>query len=223
MTDTPRPTSSARAAAPWIFALAIALGFAAGARSFAARVLTPALPPASTSRVVVVPSPDVLRAVQSLARLETVSFHMERVVEVRDEQTHAFGLIDARDTLVLVASGDVVAGVDLSALGAGDVDLAWSDRRVTVTLPAPRVLHAALDSARTHVYRRDTDALARRDEGLETRARAEAERSMQAAAQESGVLDRARENGERTVRSLLGSMGFREVTVRWRDQALADH
>lgn len=212
------PTNRSTSRILWAFAVLSSLGLAAAVHRLER---APWVPPASTSHILVTPSPDVVTAVRSLSRLETVEFHVERVVELTDEQTHVFGLVSSRDALVLVAAGDVTAGVDLSTLREGDVDVAWGARRVTVTLPRPVVLHAALDSARTHVFRRDTDALARRDEGLEGRARAEAERSMREAARSSGLLDRARENGERSVRTLLTGLGFRDVSVRWRDRDVA--
>ena len=213
------PTSVPRTLLPWIAAATISLGMAVMVREVVR--FEPQLPAASTSQITVVPAPDVVRAVQSLARLETVNFHLERVMELRDDQTHLFGLVAASDAIVLVAAGDVTAGVDLSRLAASDVRVSWDARRVAVTLPTPEVLHAALDASRTHVYRRDTDTFAQRNEALETRARAEAERAMREAAREAGVIERARENGERAVRTLLGSMGFRDVDVRWRDGRIA--
>lgn len=171
---------------------------------------------ATTTQLVVRPTPNVLRAVQDLARLETVTFHMERVVDLREEQSHAFGLVHAEDAILLVAVGEVVAGVDLAALRPEDVRVEPAKRRASITLPPPQVFTARLDSERTHVHSRTTDLLARRAEGLESRARQEAERSIRQGALESGVLDRARHSAERTVGSLVRSLGYDEVEVRWR-------
>ncbi len=172
--------------------------------------------PPDTARTVVHPTPDVLRAVRDLARLESVSYHMERVVDLREEQSRMMGLVHAEDAILLVAVGDVVAGVDLAALGPGDVVWSPDRRRVTLTLPEPTVSSATLDEARTYVHRRSTDVLARRQEALETRARQEAARSLRASALEAGILDRARRNTEATLRGLLGSLGAPEVVIRWR-------
>lgn len=189
---------------------------AMGAAAVTATLSSRALPPATTRTITVRPTPDVLRAVQDLARLETVSFHMERVVDLREAQARAWGLIEAEDAILLVAVGDVVAGVDLAALRPEDVRADPTASSVALTLPRATVFSARLDSERTYVHSRTTDVLAQRQEQLETRARQEAERSIAAAAQEAGILRRAEENAGRTITGLVRAMGFREVTLRWR-------
>ncbi len=171
---------------------------------------------ASTAQVVVRPTPNVLRAVRDLARLETVTFHMERVIDLHEEQSHAFGLVHAEDAILLVAVGEVIAGVDLAALRPEDVVVDPAKHRVSITLPRAQIFVSHLDSEHTRVHSRSTDLLARRNEGLETRARQEAERSIALGATESGILDRARQGAERTVGSLARSLGFTEVEVRSR-------
>lgn len=173
-------------------------------------------PFAVTRTVTVRPTPDVLRAVRDLARLETVSFHMERVIDLRETQARAWGLLQAEDAILLVAVGDVVAGIDLGALRADDVRVDAAASHVTLSLPRATVFAARLDSSRTWVHSRSTDLLAQRQEQLETRARQEAERSMEAAAREGGIIARAEANAERTLTGLVRAMGFAQVTVRWR-------
>ena len=173
-------------------------------------------PTASTTTTVVRPTPNVLRSVQELARLESVTFHMERVIDLHEEQEHAFGLVHAEDSILLVAVGEVIAGVDLAALRPGDVRVEPATRAVTLTLPAPEVFVARLDNEHTHVHSRSTDLLARRTEALESRARLEAERSITRGALESGILERAKTSAAQTVSSLVHALGFGSVTIRWR-------
>jgi hypothetical protein len=209
----------------WLLLLAVPLLLAAGA--FAALFLrppSPVLPPISTSVTVLRPAPSVLLSVRDLARLETAEFHMERVVDLRDRQTHLFGLVKAEDALLLVAAGDVIAGVDLSALRPEDVILTHEDepgaRTATLVLPAPTVLVTRLDSQRTYVHSRNTDLFAKRAESLEGRAREEAERSIKAGAEEAGILDKAAKNAERTVGALVKSLGYSEVHITFRGSAV---
>jgi hypothetical protein len=170
------------------------------------------LPPASSSETVVRPSPNVIVAVRELARLETTDYHVERVIELADEQERLFGLLHAKDALLLVAAGDVVAGVDLSKLADADITVDWENRRATVRLPEPEIFTVAIDNARTHVVTRTTDTLATRKEELEGRARSEAESSMRQGALEAGVLVRAKAGAERAVRELLRGLGLGEIT-----------
>ncbi len=178
--------------------------------------LTARRPSPTSVTTAVRPTPDVLRAVQNLARLEAVSFHMERVIDLREAQSRAFGLVEAEDAILLVAAADVVAGVDLAALDDGDVVVDRARSRVTLTLPHATVLSTRIDNAHTFVHSRTTDLLARRQEQLESRARQEAERSLTAAAVEMGIVARAEESAARTLTSLVRAMGFRDVDVRWR-------
>lgn len=196
--------------------LALLTAIAAAAVTATVTARAPSAPFAVTRTVTVRPTPDVLRAVRDLARLESVSFHMERVVDLRETQARAWGLVEAEDAILLVAVGDVTAGVDLGAVRPDDVSVDHAASRATLTLPRATVFAARLDSSRTYVHSRTTDLLAQRQEQLETRARQEAERSMEAAAREGGILTRAEANAERTVTNLVRALGIADVTVRWR-------
>jgi hypothetical protein len=175
-------------------------------------------PPPVTERIEVRGPPDVILAMRDLSKLETSSFHIEKVIEITETQKSVFGLVDAKDALLLVAVGEVVAGVDLEKLDAGSVKSDWAKKTVTVTLPAPEVFHARLDNEATHVYSRSTDTLAKRNEQLESKARAEAEAAMKDGAIKGGILVRARAQAERTVRATLRSLGFDHITVAFRDK-----
>jgi hypothetical protein len=90
-------------------------------------------------------SPALISEVRELARLEGITYHVERVVDLKDEQRHLFGLVAADDAILLVASGDVIAGVDLGRLQPSDVVLAQDGRSVTLRLPPAEVFSARLD------------------------------------------------------------------------------
>lgn len=176
----------------------------------------PVIPPLSSSITIVRPTPNVLVAVKDLARLESASFHMERVIDLSDKQSLLFGLVRSEDAILLVAVADVSAGVDLQQLKADDIDADAVQKRVTITLPAPEVFHAELDNAKTYVHTRHTGALATRKENLETRARQEAEHSLIEAALEAGLLSRASDNARRAVEGLVRGLGYSQVEVKVR-------
>ena len=194
----------------WLLVLAVAVGaIGLGVERFALRARV------SEAQTIVRPTPSVVVAVRDLARLESAAMHVERVIDLTDRQERLFGLVQVQDAILLVAAADVVAGVDLSELRDGDVEVDEKHGVVALTLPSPRVLSARLDTDRTYVHTRQTDVLARRHEDLETRARQEAERSMQAAALQAGLLVRARANAARTVEALVRSLGFERVEIHW--------
>lgn len=161
-------------------------------------------------------TPSVLTAIQNLARLESVSFHMERVVDIKTTEQRLWGLVEAQDTLLLVAVGDVIAGVDLGKLKAADITLDEASRQARLVLPPPEVFIARLDSQRTYVHKRDTDLLATGGHGLETEARRRAEVTIHDAALAAGILEHARRNAGHTVRALATAFGYETVIIEWR-------
>jgi hypothetical protein len=176
----------------------------------------PALPPLSSSVNVLRGTSDVLVAVQNLSRLETTSFHMERVIDLSDKQSHLFGLVSSEDAILLVAVADVIAGVDLSRIAEDDIRVSADRRSVSVALPPAEVFQTALDPRRTYVHTRRTGLLAQRKETLESEARRQAETALGAAAAEAGILPKADENARKVVTELLRSLGFDDVAVTTR-------
>lgn len=186
------------------------LAYVAGQRQWLQRE-----PRAVPEALEVKPASDVVVAVQALARLETVAFHMERVVEVQDRQSRLFGLVQADDEILLVAVGDVTAGVDLVELGPNAIQIDPSLGRVTLRLPEPEVFSARLDNQRTRVHARRTDLLARRVEAIESRARQQAEVGIRQAALEAGILEHAERNAALTLSALVSSFGYSDVDIHF--------
>lgn len=210
----PRKALTPTSAIAWLFAFGLAVTFLlAGALLY--RVLSPA-PERPEVVEEVVNTATVVTAVRELARLQTISMHIERVVDLRQEQRVAFGLATAEDAILLVAAADVTAGVDLEQMIDGDIVVYPEESRVEVFLPRAEIFEARLDNSRTYVHTRETDVLARRSEQLETRARREAERRLQEAALEANILNRAERSAITTVEALLKSLGFSHVSVEVR-------
>ncbi|HEX6273509.1 MAG TPA: DUF4230 domain-containing protein [Polyangiaceae bacterium] len=206
----PNRSSGLYAVGAGLLALGVVVGVF-GTRSLAPTL--PALPPMSSAVTVVRPTPGVLAKIQDMKRLESVSFHMERVIDLSEKQSQIFGLVQTEDAILLVAAADVRAGVDLAKLGPDDVKVNLDARSATIALPPAEILGAALDSDKTYVHTRKTGVLAQRRENLETRARQEAERTLVEAAREAGILARAEENATRVVGELVRSLGYAEVSV----------
>lgn len=174
-------------------------------------------PPPPDTEEVVRPTVSVVTALRDVARLEGAVAHVERVIDLKEKQSHFSGLITAEDAILLVASGEVTAGVDLGGLADGAVRVGQDGKRAEVRLPRATIFSRRLDSERTYVHTRSTDVLAKRSETLETRARQEAERTLEQAALETGILRRAEDSVGRTVHALVSGLGFSEVVVTFED------
>jgi hypothetical protein len=155
-----------------------------------------------------VDQPIVVREIQQLQRLETVRFTMDKIISGGHENPYLPKFL-ASDRLLLVVHGEVIGGVDLGKVQPGDVAL--SGRQISVRLPKAEILVTRLDSARTRVYSRDTGLFSSPDPNLESEVRQEAERQLQQAALQDGILKSADQNARSTVSSILTGLGFERV------------
>lgn len=151
----------------------------------------------------------VVKQVQTLARLETAQYTLEKVIRAETGQDLAplFG-----DRLLFVAHGDVIAGVDLSKLQPSDV-LVGPDGQVTVIMPAAEIFVVALDNDKSYVYDRQTGLFTKGDVNLETLARQSAEAELEKAAREDGILNLAQSNAGNVIDRLLRTLRFTNVTI----------
>ena len=127
----------------------------------------------------------------------------------------------ARTTLLFVATGEVVLGVDLGKLGDQDARFDEATRTAYVTLPAPEVLSTRFDEAHSYVHARATDLLAKRNEALESLARRDAVLAFEAAAKDPKAVERAKEQAEKQLRGLGRAWGARDVVITWSAPASA--
>ena len=152
--------------------------------------------------------PAVVRRIQQLQRLETVVYSMDKIV-VGQREGKILPDFLVGDRLLLLAQGQVVAGVDFSQLQLTDVSL---DRKtIRVRLPAAEVFFTRLDSQNTRVYSRETGLLVPVDPTLETEVRQQAEQQLHDAALQDGILNTAQQNARTTLAGLLKGLGFENV------------
>jgi hypothetical protein len=155
-----------------------------------------------------IPNPiTIIRDVRSLARLETIQYTVEKVITAEQGQGTLGALFG--DKLIFVAHGQVIAGVDLSKLGAGDIEI--KDGILYVRLPKPEIFVSALNNEKSYVYDRQTGLLTKGDINLESSARRVAEDEIEKAAVDDGILELARQNAENYLTRLLSDLGYPEV------------
>jgi hypothetical protein len=153
----------------------------------------------------------IIREVRSLSRLETAAYTVEKVIMAETRQGPFAFLIG--DRLILVAHGQVIAGVDLEALEENDITIR-DGGVVDVALPEAEVFVTALNNEQSYIFHRDTGVIGMNVE-LETEARRAAEEEILNAALEDGILDMARKNAESYIRHLILTLGFKEVNVTY--------
>jgi hypothetical protein len=158
-----------------------------------------------------VDQPTVVRQIQQLQRLETVSYTMDKIISGERGNPYLPKFL-VGDRLLLVVHGEVIAGVNLSKVQPSDVVLSGQD--LSIHLPPAEIFLTRIDNGKTRVYSRDTGLFTSPDMNLESEVRQEAERQIQQAAVQDGILNSANENARNTVASMLKGFGFTHVTVR---------
>ena len=191
-----------------IVVLSVGLGVGISRFDFAGRMplIGPLLqekPPKTTT------SPVVVEGVRELDRLATVRV-TESILVTRESGGDVLDRLFSGEKVLLVATGNVEAGVDLSEVGEDDVRV--EGERVTISLPEPEILSVSLDEGETRVYDRDYSLLnVRPDDDLVEEARASAEEKIEAAAREDGVLETAGTNAEKSIGAFVEALGFERV------------
>jgi hypothetical protein len=153
----------------------------------------------------------IIREVRSLSRLETAAYTVEKIITAETRQGPFAFLVG--DRLILVAHGQVIAGVDLEALEESDITIR-EEGVVDVVLPEAEVFVTALNNEQSYIFHRDTGVIGMNVE-LETEARRAAEEEILNAALEDGILDMAQKNAESYIRHLILTLGFKEVNVTY--------
>lgn len=155
--------------------------------------------------------PTVVRQIQQLQRLETVSFTMDKIISGEHASPYLPKFL-VSDRLLLVVHGEVIGGVDLGKLQPNDVVV--QGQSISLRLPQPQILVTRLDNSQTRVYSRDTGLFSSPDPNLESEVRQEAERQLQEAAMQGDILKTADGNARSTISSLLQGLGFKKVDFR---------
>lgn len=195
-----QPATRNRLTALAISLLAIALGLGLAFGWTVVRLLRPDRTPRYTNTAA------VLTQIQGLAQLVTVKYVMEKVVILEDVRIYG------ESRVLLVAHGVVKAGVDLSKIERGDIEVDGTN--VTIRLPRCTITDVYLDEDKTQVLEHSTGLLRRFDKDLQQNARREGLDAIRRAARDSGILDEAQTRAELQLRLFFSQFGFTEIEFR---------
>ena len=156
--------------------------------------------------------PVVVEGIRELDQLATVRW-TESVPVTRESGGDVWERVFDGEKVLLIATGNVEAGIDLGEIGENDVSV--DGDTVAIDLPEAEILSASLDEERTRVYDRDFSPLnLRPDDGLVEKARLRAVKKIEASARENGILDTAEGNAEDSIRAFVTTLGFEKVRFR---------
>ena len=158
--------------------------------------------------------PTITARLQQLNRLQTVLYTGDVILQTSSSSPALPDTVSSEQPL-LVAHGEITAGVDLAHLRPEDLRIDPATRAIHVHLPASELFSTTLDPQQTRAYSRLTGlpAAPAADTTLTPEAHTRAQSQLQQAALQSGLLDLARKNARQTVTTFLLSLGFTEVDV----------
>jgi hypothetical protein len=220
----PPPEQPPRRDVPWgliVVGIVVAL-LATGVISF--RDLLPSFDNPFRAETVDRSGPAVLRSIEDIGEYRAAAGHFEVVIDLERDTALPSEILGER--MLFVAVGSVDAGVDFAALDDDSVQVSSDRRSATITVPAVHFFDPVLDLDRSYVYDRDQGLLNELG-GLftdEPNYQQELYRLAEgkigdAARQGSGIGARAEENTREMLESLLGSLGFTTVTIRFASPA----
>ena len=166
--------------------------------------------------------PVLLKAIEDLEVFKAATGNFQVVVDL-EEGSRGIPLVIKGERTLFVAGGSVDAEVDFSGIGEGAIKVSADGERVDVTLPRARLTQARVDPAQSRVFSRERGLLDRLGSVLSDNPTSErelyqlAQAKMQAAAAQSDLRARAEQNTRAMLQSMLGSLGYGDVTVTFRD------
>jgi Protein of unknown function (DUF4230) len=151
------------------------------------------------------PTASLVTQIQTLNEWVTVKYIVEKVVKLESEPS-----LLGQDRVILLAHAVVKAGIDLTQLQPGDVQVA--SKRITISLPNSKIVDCYLDEKRTEVWEHKTAFWRPMDSGLEQSARRQALEQIRMAAAEQGIQKEATERAHAQLSLLLRNLGFESVS-----------
>jgi uncharacterized protein DUF4230 len=162
--------------------------------------------------------PVLLQSMRDLSRYVAADGTFQVIVDLQEHKENVPEFLVNRRTL-FVGSGTVEEYVDFGSLTEGAITVNSDDNSVRIKLPAPEQSPAALDMQRSYVVAEERGLLTRIGDAFSSDPNKQqnvyqlAQQRITEAARGSGLDQRARENTQKMLQSLLGRLGYATVTV----------
>jgi hypothetical protein len=162
--------------------------------------------------------PPLLQSIQDLSRYVAAEGNFQVVIDLERNRKYVPEFLLNERTL-LVGSGRVEAYVDFGAIAEGAVTESADRKSVELRLPPPQLGDPSLDLEASYVFAEQRGLLNRvgevfgGDPNRQREAYRLAEERIGAAARDSRLTDRARENTEKMLTGLLRSLGYTNVKI----------
>ena len=155
-----------------------------------------------------------IEAITAMKQLSLVEYRVSKIIKADDEG--AWYKIGERKIL-LSCTAYLKAGIDLATFGPDDVDVDWTGKRVSVTIPHATLL--SLDMPASEI-RQEYDHVTMLRQSFSAEERnvllRQGEKQIRDSVPSLGILEKADENARRFFESVFQKMGFESVEVAFR-------
>jgi hypothetical protein len=148
-----------------------------------------------------------------LGQLVTIQYKLQTVSVVEGEEATWVERLFGENKVALVATGVVMAGVDMSLLT--DEDIAVSGTTVRLIVPPAEIISVSLIPGESWVYDRKLNLL-KPDWGQLLEAQKQAERALRQWSINNGILEQAEVVFRSRIEAFLRRLGFTDVTILFR-------
>ncbi len=156
----------------------------------------------------VIPDPvTYINQMQALARLETIQYTVEQVVTVETNQGALAFLFG--DKMLCQVHGIVIAGIDMSQLQPGDLNL--QNSVLYVKLPVAEVFTTSLDENKTQIYNVQNGLFVTPDPNLVLTCLQGAKDKITQAALDDGILNTANQNAQTYLARFFAALGYQNT------------
>jgi hypothetical protein len=163
-------------------------------------------------------APVVLNSIQNLSRYEAASGNYQVVVDLEKDANFLPSALRGERTL-FVGNGSVDAYVDFSHITNGALTVDKAHNAVTVRMPHAQLEKTNLDPKHSYVFARQRGLFNRFGDFFSSNPNQQqqlyvlASQKIQAAANSSGLAQRADSNTQQMLTNMLKALGFKTVTV----------
>lgn len=159
----------------------------------------------------------ILQKMEALGRLELVKYNFKEITELKKLSKEYFNFFklgpDAK--IALISGGEAVGCIDLQKLNFQNIHS--SEDSVFITLPYPEICYYKLNLENTRIYSLETNPFTDEAEFIEQAFKA-AEKEIERAALNSGILEQTMVNGVLFLQPLLEELSGKPVKVAFQQK-----
>lgn len=161
-----------------------------------------------SQQIEISPTETLVEEFHKLAHLETASIKITQSFNATKDNKRLWGILG--EELTFIAKGEVIAGIDLSAITDNDFEF-LNNQIVKVKLPRPQIFNVIIDNKTSYISSRTKGILATVDKNMETDIRIYAQEYFEKTALDSGILFQATMNATDPIQKLIQKFGYTTV------------